>query len=107
MMEDFEPLTVAQYALEAATTDQGSDASSLSFPLLGLFGETGSLLSVVKKKQRDHASYLGYAMSVENGTRRIARGETTHLFLNREMKQVRLPAKYWARFGIGPRTTAT
>lgn len=64
MEEAFEPLTVAQYAQKAATTDQGSDASSLSFPLLGLFGETGSLLSVVKKKQRDHASYLGYAMAV-------------------------------------------
>jgi NTP pyrophosphatase (non-canonical NTP hydrolase) len=63
-MEDFEPLTVAGYAIEAAKTDQGSGASSLSFPLLGLFGETGSLLSVVKKKQRDRASYLGYAGAV-------------------------------------------
>jgi NTP pyrophosphatase (non-canonical NTP hydrolase) len=62
--EDFEPLTISSYAQEAATTDQGSDASSLSFPLLGMFGETGSLLSVVKKKQRDRASYLGYAMAV-------------------------------------------
>lgn len=64
MEEDFVPLTIALYAQEAATTDQGSDASSMSFPLLGLFGEAGSLLSVVKKKQRDHASYLGYAMAV-------------------------------------------
>jgi len=29
-----------------------------------LFGETGSLLSEVKKKQRDRASYLGYASAV-------------------------------------------
>jgi MazG-like nucleotide pyrophosphohydrolase family protein len=36
----------------------------LAFPLLGLFGETGSLLSEVKKKQRDRASYLGYASAV-------------------------------------------
>ena len=64
MHEEFEPLTVAGYAREAATTDQGADASSLSYPLLGLFGETGSLLSVVKKKQRDRASYLGYSAAV-------------------------------------------
>jgi NTP pyrophosphatase (non-canonical NTP hydrolase) len=64
MHEEFEPLTIADYAREAAATDQGSDASSLSYPLLGLFGETGSLLSVVKKKQRDRASYLGYSAAV-------------------------------------------
>lgn len=61
---DFQLLTVAAYAKEAALTDQGSDGRSLSFPLLGLYGETGSLLSVVKKKQRDSASYLGYAEAV-------------------------------------------
>ncbi len=33
-------------------------------PLLGLFGETGSLLSEAKKKHRDAASYLGYEGSV-------------------------------------------
>ena len=49
---------------------------------------------------------FGYDMSVDNGERKIARGETTHLFLNREMKPVRLPAKYWAHFGIGARTSA-
>ncbi len=64
MSDDFETLTVASYAEEASRTDQGSDDSSLSFPLLGLFGETGSLLSVVKKKQRDRTSYLGYSASV-------------------------------------------
>jgi len=36
----------------------------MAFPLPGLFGETGSLLSEVKKKQRDRASYLGYAEAV-------------------------------------------
>lgn len=61
---EFEVLTVAAYAKEAALTDQGSDDNSLSFPLLGLYGETGSLLSVVKKKQRDSASFLGYAEAV-------------------------------------------
>lgn len=64
MTSDFEPLTVQGYAARALTTDQRSDAASLAFPLLGLFGETGSLLSEVKKKQRDRVSYVGYAAAV-------------------------------------------
>jgi hypothetical protein len=44
--DDFSPLTVADYAVQALTTDQRSDKASLTFPLLGLFGETGSLLKV-------------------------------------------------------------
>src|SRR4051812_30697932 len=62
--EVFTPLTIADYAAQALTTDQRSDGGSLSFPLLGLFGETGSLLSEVKKKQRDRSSYIGYAEAV-------------------------------------------
>ena len=62
--DGFSSLTVAEYAAQALTTDQRSDHGSLTFPLLGLFGETGSLLSEVKKKQRDRASYLGYAGAV-------------------------------------------
>jgi NTP pyrophosphatase (non-canonical NTP hydrolase) len=64
MSDDFKPMTLKEYATEAATTDQRSDGASLSFPLLGLFGETGSLLSEVKKKQRDRTSYLGYSSAV-------------------------------------------
>ena len=64
MTEMFKPLTVAEYADRAAFTDLRSDGGSLAFPLLGLFGETGSLLSEVKKKQRDRASYRGYAGAV-------------------------------------------
>lgn len=64
MMDEFSPITVADYAAQALMTDQRSDGGSLTFPLLGLFGETGSLLSEVKKKQRDRASYLGYAAAV-------------------------------------------
>ncbi|MGI8990987.1 MAG: acyl-CoA thioesterase [Bryobacteraceae bacterium] len=41
-----------------------------------------------------------YEMSVENGARRIARGETTHLFVGKDMRPVRLPAKYRGLFGI-------
>ncbi len=61
---DFRPLSVEEYAAQAGRTDQRSDGGSLAFPLLGLFGETGSLLSEVKKKQRDRASYRGYAGAV-------------------------------------------
>ena len=64
MTDEFSPLTVEDYAAQALTTDQRSDSGSLTFPLLGLFGETGSLLSEVKKKQRDQASYIGYAGAV-------------------------------------------
>ena len=64
MTDEFCPLTIQDYASQALTTDQRSDSGSLTFPLLGLFGETGSLLSEVKKKQRDRASYLGYAAAV-------------------------------------------
>ena len=64
MSDGFSPLTVASYAAQALTTDQRSDGGSLVFPLLGLFGETGSLLSEVKKKQRDRTSQVGYAGAV-------------------------------------------
>jgi NTP pyrophosphatase (non-canonical NTP hydrolase) len=64
MTSEFLLLTVADYAAQALTTDQRSDSGSLTFPLLGLFGETGSLLTEVKKKQRDRASYIGYAGAV-------------------------------------------
>ena len=64
MTDEFTPLTIADYAAQALMTDQRSDGGSLTFPLLGLFGETGSLLSEVKKKQRDRASYIGYAGAV-------------------------------------------
>jgi NTP pyrophosphatase (non-canonical NTP hydrolase) len=64
MTDDFSPLTIQEYAAKALMTDQRSNSGSLAFLLLGLFGETGSLLSEVKKKQRDQASYIGYAGAV-------------------------------------------
>lgn len=57
-------LTLEEYQERVCETDQMSDAGSLEFPLLGLFGETGSLLSQVKKKHRDPISYKGYEDSV-------------------------------------------
>ncbi len=59
MTDEFTPLTVADYAAQALTTDQGSDGGSRTIPHLGLFGESGRLLSEVKKKQRDLDSYIG------------------------------------------------
>lgn len=58
-------LTFAQYGQAAKRTDLKRETEpSLSFPLLGLFGETGSLLSEIKKKQRDPVAYIGYEDSV-------------------------------------------
>jgi NTP pyrophosphatase (non-canonical NTP hydrolase) len=56
-------LILSDYQAQALKSDK-SPEPSLAFPLLGLFGEAGSLLTVVKKKQRDKASYLGYAPHV-------------------------------------------
>jgi NTP pyrophosphatase (non-canonical NTP hydrolase) len=51
------------YQVAARKTDR-APGKGLEFPLLGLFGEVGTLLSVVKKKQRDAAAYIGYAPHV-------------------------------------------
>lgn len=64
MADDFEALTVDQYVCEAARTDQRKGPGTIGFTMLGLVGETGSLLAEAKKKQRDAASYLGYAEAV-------------------------------------------
>ena len=64
MADEFIPLSVQTYSQDALATDVRRDAASLSFPLLGLFGEVGSLLSEVKKKQRDPISYRAYAAAV-------------------------------------------
>ena len=59
-------LTVNQYQKLSSGTDRtaGKGPARFDFPLLGLFGETGSLLSELKKKQRDTVSYFGYEESV-------------------------------------------
>lgn len=64
MQEQYPTLTIADYANGAARTDRGVEGQSLAFPLLGLFGETGSLLSELKKKQRDKAASRAYADAV-------------------------------------------
>jgi hypothetical protein len=50
MAEEFVPLTIERYSKDALATDRRQDITSLNFPLLGLFGEIGTLLSAVKKK---------------------------------------------------------
>ncbi len=41
-----------------------------------------------------------YEMRLAGGDKKLARGVTRHIFCNREMRPVRLPAKYQALFGI-------
>lgn len=60
-----EPLLIRVYEAGALRTDQRADGGSVEFPLLGLFGEVGSLLSEVKKQQRDQVANLGYEAAVE------------------------------------------
>ncbi|WP_315924134.1 nucleoside triphosphate pyrophosphohydrolase family protein [Mesorhizobium sp. SP-1A] len=58
-------LTLSAYQKAANKTDKLFRTNRhLSFPLLGIFGEAGSILSEVKKKQRDRAAYIGYQKTV-------------------------------------------
>lgn len=57
------PLSIQVYQNLAQCTEQRPQ-DGLAFSLLGLFGETGSLLSEAKKKHRDSASYVGYHAAV-------------------------------------------
>jgi NTP pyrophosphatase (non-canonical NTP hydrolase) len=57
-------LTLHAYQALAAETDRTRSTKPLSFLLLGLFGEVGTLMDEVKKKQRDPRSYVGYEHSV-------------------------------------------
>ncbi len=61
-----EVLPLDLYQSQAALTDRipkhGTDG--VHFALLGLFGEVGSVLSELKKKQRDQDSYFAYRNSV-------------------------------------------
>lgn len=43
---------------------------------------------------------FGYEMRLAEGNRKLATGTTRHIFCNREMQPVRLPAKYRTMFGI-------
>jgi NTP pyrophosphatase (non-canonical NTP hydrolase) len=56
------PLALNKYQQFTARTDKNekSGINGLGFVLLGLFGEVGSLLSALKKKQRDKESFSSY-----------------------------------------------
>ena len=43
-----------------------------------------------------------YEMRLADDGRKLATGETAHVFCGRDLKPVRLPEKYRANFGIGP-----
>jgi NTP pyrophosphatase (non-canonical NTP hydrolase) len=60
------PLGLDEYQHFTTKTDKNSrpGIDGLGFVLLGLFGEVGSLLSELKKKQRDKDAYLAYHDSV-------------------------------------------
>jgi len=57
-----EIVTLNDYQRIARRTDQNAQSGlkGLGFPLLGLFGEVGTLLSALKKKRRDRESFVGY-----------------------------------------------
>jgi NTP pyrophosphatase (non-canonical NTP hydrolase) len=59
-------IALDEYQELAARTDQNHETGiqGLAFPLLGLFGEIGTLLSALKKKQRDKDSYAEYSEAV-------------------------------------------
>ncbi|NOJ40560.1 nucleoside triphosphate pyrophosphohydrolase family protein [Bradyrhizobium australiense] len=57
-------LTLHQYQTAASETDRTRTTKPTRFLLLGLFGEAGTLLDEVKKKQRDSGSYVGYEANV-------------------------------------------
>jgi NTP pyrophosphatase (non-canonical NTP hydrolase) len=60
------PLGLDDYQNFTKQTDKNerSGIEGLDFALLGLFGETGSLLSELKKKQRDKDAYVSYQDSI-------------------------------------------
>jgi len=60
--EDDAPLALNEYQQFTARTDKNGKPGidGLGFVLLGLFGEVGSLLSALKKKQRDKESFSSY-----------------------------------------------
>jgi NTP pyrophosphatase (non-canonical NTP hydrolase) len=64
--EDKPLVHLNEYQNLAVQSDQNvrGGLHGLGMPVLGLFGEVGSLLSALKKKQRDKDSFTGYADTV-------------------------------------------
>ena len=51
------------------------------------------------EKSNPRMVHFSYVMTDTEG-RKLATGETKHVFLSKELRPVRLPAKHWALFGI-------
>jgi NTP pyrophosphatase (non-canonical NTP hydrolase) len=65
LVETQPPTRLDDYQSRAIRSDRTREGNSeLDLTVLGLVGEAGSLLSEVKKKQRDARSYLGYQDAV-------------------------------------------
>jgi NTP pyrophosphatase (non-canonical NTP hydrolase) len=60
------PLRLDLYQVRAQKADQNQRRGSrgMNLPLLGLFGEVGSLLSQPKRKQRERATFASYKESI-------------------------------------------
>lgn len=61
------PLTLEDYQHYAQKTDQNqlTGKANAEFPFLGLFGEAGTLLSALKKRQRDGDAYAHYRDAIQ------------------------------------------
>lgn len=59
-------MNLNEFQVQAARTDRNPEngIAGIHFALLGLFGESGGVLSEIKKKQRDQDSYYAYRDSV-------------------------------------------
>ncbi|NHT77743.1 nucleoside triphosphate pyrophosphohydrolase family protein [Rhizobiaceae bacterium CRRU44] len=77
------PLSLDEYQAFTRETDKNekSDLEGLGFVLLGLYGEVGSLLSELKKKQRDKDAYHAYHESTVEEL-----GDTLWYFANAAMR---------------------
>lgn len=53
------------YQDRSRTSDQKADDNSLHFPLLGLFGESGSLLTALKKREREGKAIVAWEETIE------------------------------------------
>jgi len=49
---------------------------------------------------------FGYEMRLANGDKKVAAGETRHIFCNRELRPCRVPEKYRVKFGLTPAAAA-
>ncbi|HEX3863659.1 MAG TPA: nucleoside triphosphate pyrophosphohydrolase family protein [Stellaceae bacterium] len=58
-LDSLENFSMNEYQRVSRLTDR-MPVNNLDMPLLGLFGEIGSLLSELKKKQRDQRAYIKY-----------------------------------------------